>query len=462
MLRKRQFQYILCILGFGLSLAACREDWNDVDPRGTLKIPSEFQISLDTVLGNTASSVYRFNFRNPGAKTIVYSRIYLQKEEQSPFSINVDGQGGPDIQNVRVLGKDSLYLFVCSKKNSTVHRDYIRDTLVLVGEGEVRKIPIRAYMEQVTPIKDRWIWTAQTSFTENSSYLLEKGFEVPAGEVVTLPAGVHFYFVQNDSTCVIRGTLRAGGTVEAPIVFSSNRTDRYYHKKAGQWAGLTFTGESGMHTLQHVHIRNANTACTLEGCDWTAENCILSYSTRAILSKAARMILSNCLLYGHWMKTMEMYAGSLRMTHCALYANENRGGVLMQISSSLDSAGTTYDKITRLRVCNSILYGNLDNEILLYTTQDSLLKAQFQNNLLRISEQNRNRYAGYWPETNNWPYDPAFSNPDQEDFTLKTLSPARNKSLSSTEAGYTDPAFDADILGHVRLHPSDLGPYGTP
>lgn len=462
MLRKRKFQYLLCILGTCLTLVACQHDWDDVDPGGKLNIPQGFQISLDTVLGNTGSPVYRFNFTNPGSKAIVYTQVYLKSGTDSPFLLNVDGQSGTALRDIRVLGKDSIYLFIQAKTNTTTHRAYIRDTLVLTNAQTVQEIPIRAYMEQVIEVKDRWIWTGQTTFSPNASYLIEKGLEVPQGETVNIPAGIHFYLIQNDSTCIVNGTLSAHGTAENPIVFSSNRTDQYYHSKAGQWAGLTFASSNNSHYLKHVHIRNANTAVNIGACSLTAESCILSNSTCGVSAGSANIILSNCLLYGHWMKTLDIRAGSLRMTHCALFANKNRGGVLMQVCAYVDSAGQSYNKPTHLLVCNSIIYGSLENEILLKSNQNPDFNAQFISNLLRVNEYYWTQFAACWPSASNWRFDPLFINPDMENFTLSPISPARNKGVTAAQAGYTDTAFEVDILDQLRGLPPQLGPYSTP
>lgn len=462
MLRKRQFQYFFCIAFSGISFTACVEAWDTADAGGTLHIPDEYAISLDTVLGHTASPVHVFSLRNLHSAPIQYDSIYLQAGTDSPFLLNVDGRTGPHIDRIRIQGRDSLFLFLQTKPNTQVHRNYVRDTLVLAHAINPQKIPVRAYLEHVQVVAEKWVWTGSTAFDNNTSYLLEKGFEIPSGETVHVPAGTHFYFSRSDTVNRISGTLHANGSPEQPIVFAGYRTDLAYRKTGGQWGGLRFESSNEESTLSHVHIRNATTALTVSGSRLHAFSCILNYSTRGIYSISSVLRLSNCLLYGHLLRTLEIHAGDTRITHCTVYANENRGASLVQLNCYIDSAGQRRDKNLQIIVVNSILYGNLDHEIHVSTSSASLLNGYFKQNVLKLTDPIRTQFQALWPALNNRVLDPLFTRPEKEDFTLTPLSPARSTSLTAEEAGYIDRAFDEDFNAQPRIHPSHLGPFANP
>jgi hypothetical protein len=132
------------------------------------------------------------------------------------------------------------------------------------------------------------------------------------------------------------------------------------------------------------------------------------------------------------------------------------------VETSIDSAGQVLNKPTHLLVCNSIIYGSLDNEILFQTNQQNSLNVQFLNNIIRVDDVYRQQYISYWPLENNWNIDPMFTNPEKENFRLTSTSPGINKSISALQAGYQDPAFEIDMLDVIRNLPSHLGPYSTP
>jgi len=69
-------------------------------------------VVFDTVFTTVGSTTKQFKLYNPSNKPLKIDKIKLMGGEQSPFRINVDGLKGPDVSDIIVEAKDSLFVFV--------------------------------------------------------------------------------------------------------------------------------------------------------------------------------------------------------------------------------------------------------------------------------------------------------------------------------------------------------------
>jgi len=77
--------------------------------------------------------------------------------------------------------------------------------------------------------------------------------EVPKDVTLTLEPGV----IMSPSGMTIKGTLKAIGTVEKPIIFRDYYWDQEWAQRPGKWFGLTFTSESKKSELENIEINYA-------------------------------------------------------------------------------------------------------------------------------------------------------------------------------------------------------------
>ena len=109
--------YILFI-GILVLFWSCRKDFDTVPSSGNLEF-SKNKIYLDTVFTNIGSSTYSLKVYNRSNKDISIPVVQLAKGLSSKYRMMVDGMtgNGKIFNNVELLAKDSLYIFIETTAN---------------------------------------------------------------------------------------------------------------------------------------------------------------------------------------------------------------------------------------------------------------------------------------------------------------------------------------------------------
>ena len=110
---------MLFFIGILLSVCSCRSDFETVASTGNLEF-SKDTIYLDTIFTNIGSSTYRLKVYNKSKNDITIPTIKLGKGLGSKYRMTVDGMhgtAGKIFNNVDLLAKDSLYIFIETTAN---------------------------------------------------------------------------------------------------------------------------------------------------------------------------------------------------------------------------------------------------------------------------------------------------------------------------------------------------------
>ncbi|MDP5044328.1 MAG: hypothetical protein NWQ06_05045, partial [Leeuwenhoekiella sp.] len=107
---KKHIHFLVVFLTLIL-VSSCREDFEATLSDGGLEF-SKDTLFLDTVFSNISSSTYRFKVFNRSANLITIPQVGLAKGENSAYRLNIDGRAGKTFQNVELLPKDSIFIFV--------------------------------------------------------------------------------------------------------------------------------------------------------------------------------------------------------------------------------------------------------------------------------------------------------------------------------------------------------------
>ena len=106
--------FLLFTIGILLGTSSCRSDFETVASTGDL-VFSKDTVYLDTVFTNIGSSTYQLKVYNKSKKDITIPTIKLGKGLSSKYRMTVDGMHGTDgkiFNNVTLLAKDSMYVFI--------------------------------------------------------------------------------------------------------------------------------------------------------------------------------------------------------------------------------------------------------------------------------------------------------------------------------------------------------------
>ena len=73
---------------------------------------SKDTVFLDTIFTNIGSATYNLKVYNRGNDDITIPAISLERGLDSNYRLNVDGIPGKDFENIDILSKDSIFIFI--------------------------------------------------------------------------------------------------------------------------------------------------------------------------------------------------------------------------------------------------------------------------------------------------------------------------------------------------------------
>ena len=92
-------------------VSSCRKDFSTIPSFGNLEF-SKDTVYLDTVFTNIGSATYNLRVYNRSSEDITIPTIALERGATSNYRLNVDGIPGKSFENIDILAKDSIFVFV--------------------------------------------------------------------------------------------------------------------------------------------------------------------------------------------------------------------------------------------------------------------------------------------------------------------------------------------------------------
>jgi len=254
------------------------------------------------------------------------------------------------------------------------------DNVVFVTNGVSQRVALTAWGQDVEK-HDVLSLTTDTTLSAAKPYLIFDSLVVAEGVSVTIPAGATFY-MYNDATVTVAGTVKMQGTVEQPVVFRGSRTDKLelsnpipYDLIPGQWGGVVFTAKSFGNELENVRIRNANYGLLFEISESAPQKAYLkntvvtNITSNVLLSFNSRIVAENCEFSNSGGECLMLIGGEYSFNHCTV-AN---------YYPSYIEAGWTKSENTTLTMSNSFA---LDDETVVVVP----FRADFSNTIFASSK----------------------------------------------------------------------------
>ncbi len=496
---------LLLIIGILLSFCSCRSDFETMASTGDLAF-SKDTVYLDTVFTNLTSSTYTLKVYNHSKNDINIPLIKFNKGLSSKYRMSIDGtQGnqGKMFENVTLLAKDSLYIFIettVESDNTTpsefLYTDQIefdsganlqkvelvtlvQDAVLLYpnrnSDGTTETLPIGDekisgfYLDKNDPIHGN-----ELHFTNQKAYVIYGYAAVPEGETVIFDPGARVYFhansgliVSKNSSLHINGTKSTTDKLENEVIFSSDRQQPDFAYISGQWGTIWLQNGSTNNTIQNLTLKNATVGLLIDGNNGTTVSLkntqIYNCTHYGIQGKNAIIEGENIVInYTGQASLACTYGGNYKFTH-STFNNNWSSPEQSAVYISNYSAGTTPEtkNLTEATFNNCIIYGSYSNEMILDKKSEALFNYQFNNCLLKFNNTS-NKYTTdplYQFDTDPTHYnaiilnkDPKFFNPNINNFNIDDTSSAFAKG---------NPAYliPLDILGITRTLPPDLGAY---
>ncbi|MDR2811386.1 MAG: hypothetical protein LBB84_12695, partial [Tannerellaceae bacterium] len=221
------------------------EDSYSTNPNNRLHFSAD-TLSFDTVFTTIGSATRQMMAYNTHKDPLLIESVRIANGKTSGFRLNVDGRSGEAFSNIRIAGKDSLFVFVEVTVSPTGQNRplFIEDRLEFTLNGQTQTVHLQAYGQDVHLLKGGVTLSRDTVWTSERPFLIYDSLAIDSGVTLTIRKGASLY-MHKQAKWLINGTLRAEGTREEPIAFRGDRldnllTDLPYDRIANQWGGLYF------------------------------------------------------------------------------------------------------------------------------------------------------------------------------------------------------------------------------
>ena len=508
----------LLLIGILLMMSSCRDDFNTVPSNGSLSF-SKDTIYLDTVFTNIGSSTYTLKVYNRSSKDISIPKIQLAKAD-SKYRLLVDGMTGVDadnngvgdgkvFNNIELLAKDSLFIFVETTAKSTDANpsDFLYTDEIQFDSGtNLQKVNLVTLVQNATflypkKLADGSKETLLLGLTEKNEEVRINGFElnendtangnelhftnekpyviygyagIPAGKTLVIDAGarVHFHsesgiIVQPEASLNINGTASPNlqNPQENEVVFEADRLEPDFEDVPGQWGTVWIREGSTNNYINHLTLKNATVGLLIEKSPLQISNSqIYNTANIGILARTATIIGENLIINSAGQASLACsIGGNYTFKHSTINNNWNSSKqVAVSLSNYEQNADGSLTKsdLIQANFYNCIIYGSNSVEIFLDKNIDVAFHSDFKYCLFKFNDSGTTLatnsaydFIRNMQDGNIKNEDPKFYKPNQNKLNIDPTSAAFQKGSAAFLVA-------TDILGISRSsNPPDLGAY---
>jgi len=284
----RNFPIILIIVI--LFVTSCRKDFSTELSNGKLSF-SKDTIYLDTVFTNIGSSTYNLKVYNKSTHAISIPSIALGRGESSFYRLNVDGIPGKRFNNIEILAKDSMYIFVETTIDyNQVTNPIYTDAIVFDSGDNLQDVKLVTLVQDANflyPSKDvngligtikigldtdgnelkvnGFYLNDNTTFTNEKPYVIYGYCGVPNGKTLTVDAGAAIHFHSNSGLIIDKNaTLIMNGEINNTITIEGDRLEPEFSDIPGQWGTIWLRAGSKNNLINNAIIKNASAGIIID------------------------------------------------------------------------------------------------------------------------------------------------------------------------------------------------------
>ena len=508
---KKNFPLVL-IVGIIISVSSCRDDFEFEMSSGNLEFSTD-TLYLDTVFSNIGSSTYQFKVYNRSDEDISIPSVGLVQGDLSKYRLNVDGVPGKSFQDVEILAKDSIFVFVeitadiseiTSQNLQFLYTDQIQfDSgtiqqsveLVTLVQDAVFLFPERfddGTTEELVlgqdpdgndiVIEGFFLDDSELVFTNEKPYVIYGYAAVPATKTLEIQAGARVHFHDNSGIIVANtGSIQANGQLsmdqellEGEIIFEGDRLEPAFADVPGQWGAIWMTQGSTSNSFNHVTIKNATLGLLMDSNDGTANPTLTIKNTQiynssnvGLLARTGFVEAENLVVNNSGQVSVNLsLGGRYSFKHCTIanfWQNSFRNFPALLIENQLETQDQIFvSDLVEATFSNCIVYGNERVEVGFNNAEEATFNFKFENSLLRIDpfnsslldlpEYDFDDLTKY--ENSLLNEDPLFLDTQLNQLIISNESPAVNLGNTGTAA-----EVPFDIMGISRTANPDAGAY---
>jgi len=488
--------------------SSCRNDFESEPSNGRLEF-SRDTVFLDTIFSNIGSSTYNLKIYNRSDQDINIPSIRLGRGENSEYRLNVDGLAGKSFEDIQILAKDSIFVFVettidinnfQNPDDAFLYTDQIlfdtggneqkvelvtlvQDAIFLfpkdLGDGMFETLTL-GEGEDAVQIEGFFLEDDELNFTNEKPYVIYGYAAVRSGKTLIVNAGarVHFHadsgiLIANNGSIKVNGTASTDAALqENEVIFESDRLEPRFSNVPGQWGTIWMTAGSTDNEFNFTTIKNASVGLLMDSNDGdrtlTLRNVqIYNSANTGLLAKTGNIYGENVVINN---SSQYAFLGSLggkyEFNHCTFanyWSNSFRNTPAVQLTNFLQISNTevVVADLIQADFTNCIIYGNERREIGLSQEPSAQFNFNFKNSLIRFQDETGQFENNPLYDFNNTSIysniilnqDPSFNNADRNNFNIeKDVSGAENIGLQNIQ-----PPIDLNLKN--RMNPPDAGAY---
>lgn len=429
---------------FIFTILSCRTDLDFKSDIGNLSFSKE-TVYLDTVFTNIGSSTYRLKVYNTTNENISIPKVGLKKGQFSKYQLNVDGMPGKEFENVELLAKDSMFVFISVNANvsDTNPADFLYTDEIQFGDNfNFQKVnlvtliqdAIFIYPERNGSPNNYTYEEIQLDVDENNNpititgsnlntndpingnelhfnnskpYVIYGYAKVPDNETLVIDAGARVHFHANSGLIVgenaslkVNGSLSNTENLEHEVIFEGDRLEYSFSETPGQWGTIWFLPGSVNNEINYLTLKNATVGLFVTDNDGTNNPTInisnsqfYNCSNVGILGRKANITGKNIVVNNCGQASLACtLGGNYDFTHCTFanyFSSTNQTSVL--INNYLETSQNLY--LANLNQCsfkNCAIYGSNNLSFSLEKRDDSTTTFNylFENCLLKMVDSN--------------------------------------------------------------------------
>lgn len=499
------------VVVFGIVISSCRMDFSTERSQGNLTF-SRDTVYLDTVFTNIGSSTYQLKVYNKENHAITIPSIRLGRGSNSGYRLNVDGKPGKSFENVDILAKDSIFIFIETTIDYNTISDPIYEEVILFDSGiNEQKVNLVTLVQDAvflfpnktngvietlvldgesTELQGRYLSDDELTFTNQKPYVIYGYMAVGDAQnnakTLTIEAGtkVHFHansglIVNPNSSLHINGSLNMEDQPETEVIIQGDRLEPTFENTAGQWGVIWLRQGSVDNQIQYTTIKNGNLGLLVDG--YTDANTpvidiqntqFYNFSQFGIFARLSNILGKNLVFNNFGMGAFAGTQGGIYdFVHCTFsnYWMGTRSFPTVYLNNfyTEDQINYVAFHLNKANFTNCIIYGSNNIEMKMEKVNAGNFNYLFTNNLIRFND------AG-----NNYSNNPIYNFNDTNHFVgnLFNLTPdfknefvrinkmwVGNNSAGKGKAVWENGSqlLPTDILGRPRPNPADLGAYNS-
>ncbi len=453
---KHLFLFFL-IASVSALIIACEPSEEQVSSAGDISLTfSTDTVLFDTLLTARTSITKRLRIFNTSKKAVNISSIRLGKGSASPYSIIVNGKFGTNVRDEVLFGGDSLLVLVdveIDPKDQDLPY-LVKDSVVVEWNGKSANAKLVAWGQDANYLNGDEI--CNETWTSARPYVIYNFALVDSLCMLTVEKGTRIY-LDNDAALFVKGILKIQGDSANKVLIRNTRFDANYIQAPGQWDAIYFLEGSKSNEIHFAEIENGSVGLRVGSPDLDSDydvrisnSSIRHMSTAGILSFSSDIFASNTEIFNCGTAVvLNLAGGNYKYEHCTFsnspsFFNTKDPSFFFSDFFEVEE-GKFIGEDLNMSVRNCIIWGSNDEEFAGQVSEDGNVTLTLENNIIRSKEEIENNFtsikSGY----------PGFYDPFEFDFSLDTLSNAKDKGLQLNYA--------TDLRGLPRDSKPDIGAY---